>query len=126
MSPYKNKKIKVDQSYKFDNTFKFDILGPINEYSDVNSNSVVLKLSLYNTTILFTGDMTSQEEDDLIEKYGTYLKSDILKVAHHGSDTSSQEKFLDLVSPNDSIVSVGKNNSYNLPSLEVVERLKRD
>ena len=69
--------------------------------------------------------MTSQEEDDLIEKYGTYLKSDILKVAHHGSDTSSQEKFLDLVSPNDSIISVGKNNSYNLPSLEVVERLKR-
>ena len=125
LSPYNNKKIKVDESYKFDNTFKFDILGPINEYSDVNSNSVVLKLSLYNTTILFTGDMTSQEEDDLIEKYGTYLKSDILKVAHHGSDTSSQEKFLDLVSPNDSIISVGKNNSYNLPSLEVVERLKR-
>ena len=65
-----------------------------------------------------------QEERDLIEKYGSSLKADVLKVGHHGSKSSSSMEFLECVSPQYSIISVGENNSYGLPSSEVYERLK--
>ena len=120
---YKNKYPITDLSKINSKEFNFEILGPINKYDDPNSNSIVLKLNMYNTSILFTGDMTVKEESDLIEKYDYRLDSDILKVAHHGSDTSSSIKFLNLVSPRYSIISVGKNNSYGLPNKEIVERL---
>ncbi len=120
---YKNKYPITDLSKINSKEFNFEILGPINKYDDPNSNSIVLKLNMYNTSILFTGDMTVKEESDLIEKYDYRLDSDILKVAHHGSDTSSSIKFLNLVSQRYSIISVGKNNSYGLPNKEIVERL---
>jgi len=69
--------------------------------------------------------MTENEEYDLIAKYGKKLDSDILKVAHHGSNTSSTNKFISYVSPNYSIISVGKNNKYGLPDEEVVNKLNK-
>ena len=104
-------------------SFSIQIFGPINPYDDPNSNSIVFILKIYNTSILFTGDMTDSEERDVINKYGKKIDSDILKVAHHGSNTSSTKEFINLVSPTYSIISVGKNNSYNLPNKEIVERL---
>ena len=80
-------------------------------------------MKIYNTTILFTGDMTDDEERDVLKKYGKRIDSDILKVAHHGSDTSSTKEFINLVSPKYSIISVSKNNSYGLPKKEIVDRL---
>ena len=68
--------------------------------------------------------MTLKEEDDIMNKYSKYLNSDILKVPHHGSDTSSGLGFLNLVSPSESIISVGKNNNYGLPVREIVKRLE--
>ncbi len=68
--------------------------------------------------------MTEKEEIDVINKYQDILESDILKVAHHGSDTSSSIDFLNCVNPKNSIISVGLNNSYNLPNDDIVERLK--
>lgn len=106
------------------NDINVDILGPINEYEDINSNSVVLKFDIEGNSFLFTGDMTIDEENDLINKYGQKLKSDVLKVGHHGSKTSTQDKFLKLVNPKYSIVSVAKNNNYGLPNDEVIKRLE--
>ena len=105
------------------NDLKIEILGPINSYNDANSNSIVLKFEIDNIKYLFTGDMTKEEEYDLINKYGSYLDSDILKVAHHGSLTSSSLEFINIVSPKISIISVSKDNKYNLPNIEVVKRL---
>lgn len=125
LSKYPNK-VMVDytKSLKIDD-FEIDILGPINSYKEKNSNSIVCKIFIDGTSFLFTGDMTTEEEYDLINKYHNYLDSDILKVGHHGSDTSSCEEFLRLVSPKYSIISVGENNKYNLPKKLVVDRLKK-
>ena len=119
-----NKKPINDIDKLNNDVFNIKVLGPIYSYDDYNSNSIVLKLTIYNTSFLFTGDMTLKEEDDIMNKYSKYLNSDILKVPHHGSDTSSGLGFLNLVSPSESIISVGKNNNYGLPVREIVKRLE--
>ncbi|MDE7161127.1 MAG: MBL fold metallo-hydrolase, partial [Anaeroplasmataceae bacterium] len=101
------------------------VLGPIYSYSDSNSNSVVLSFNIKGYTFLLTGDMTAKEEADLIQKYGEALKADVLKVAHHGSNSSSSSDFLNSVSPKYAVISVGKNNTYSLPSVDVCERLEK-
>ena len=126
LSGYNNKKGICDINTINSNVFDIEVFGPINEYSDVNSNSIVLKLRMYDTTFLFTGDMTIEEEYDLIDKYNNRLNSDILKVGHHGSNTSSSKEFLEYVSPVYSIISVGENNSYGLPNSDVVKRLEEE
>ena len=118
------KSIGINDKYEINSDFNIKILAPINPYDDPNSNSIVLKLNINNTSILFTGDMTENEEKDCILKYDNELDSDILKVAHHGSNTSSTNEFLKLVSPDISIISVGEDNNYGLPDKEIVQRLK--
>ena len=70
------------------------------------------------------GDATAQTESDLLER-GESLKADYLLVAHHGSATSSSPKFLSAVAPEIAVISVGRDNSYALPSDAVVSRLNR-
>ncbi|MCR5350438.1 MAG: hypothetical protein K6E20_05580, partial [Acholeplasmatales bacterium] len=118
--------IGINDTFKIkDDSFRIDILGPINKYKEVNSNSIVLKIKIYNTTFLYTGDMTSEEENDLILKYNDKLKSNILKVGHHGSNTSTTDEFLNMVNPDISIVSVGLNNKYNLPDESIINKLNK-
>jgi len=102
----------------------FDILSPGLNMSSVatNENALVLKLNSKNFNALFTADIGEKTETDLIKKYGGYLRSDILKVGHHGSKFSSTQNFLALVAPKISIFEVGK-NSYGHPNPGVVERL---
>ena len=120
---YKNiKMVNYNTEIKLKNT-KLEIMGPINKYDDANSNSIVFKIEINNNSFLFTGDMTIEEEKDLINRYNKKLKSDVLKVGHHGSNTSSSIEFLKYVNPKYSIISVGKNNSYGLPNTDVVKRL---
>ena len=122
---YKNiKLVNYNMNINLKDT-KMEILGPINSYDDTNSNSIVFKINIFNKSFLFTGDMTIEEENDLIKEYKNKLDSDVLKVAHHGSNTSSQELFLNYVTPTYSIISVGLNNKYNLPNKEVVNRLNK-
>ena len=115
-------KLESDNTIYFD-SLKIDILGPINPYDDPNSNSIVLSFKIDDIKYMFTGDMTEVEEFDLVNKYGNKLDSDILKVAHHGSDTSSSIEFLDYVTPKISIISVAKNNKYGLPKEDIVKRI---
>ncbi|WP_265444568.1 DNA internalization-related competence protein ComEC/Rec2 [Acetivibrio straminisolvens] len=89
--------------------------------SDVNNNSLVLKLNFKDVSILFTGDIEKEAERLLCED-GVDLSADVLKVAHHGSLTSSTEEFLDSVNPDVAVISVGKNN-FGHPSKEVLERM---
>jgi competence protein ComEC len=103
----------------------FNILSPIIDLKDLNANSIALQFKLDNTTYLFCGDITVETEKMLINKYKNRLKSDVLKVAHHGSNTSSCLEFIRLVNPTYSIISVKENNIYNLPSKDVIERLKK-
>ena len=110
-----------------DNTY-FEIFAPITDEmiseNAINNNSIVTKLIYGEREILFTGDIEEEAENLLVKNYGESLNSDILKVAHHGSKSSSTEEFLQLVSPTIALIGVGENNLYNHPSSEVIERLE--
>ncbi len=112
---------------KYDkNHFKIDNVEIINlnnkMYDNENDNSLVLLIKIDNYKILFMGDASIKVENDLIDEYD--LKNiDILKVGHHGSDTSTSKEFVNKINPKYCIISVGENNKYNHPSKEVLYRL---
>ncbi|MDD3032684.1 MAG: hypothetical protein PHF88_01820, partial [Candidatus Pacebacteria bacterium] len=96
------------------------IYNPLKIQKDLNDNSLVLKLIYNDSKFLFTGDLTSNLEDDLVRSFD--LESDILKVGHHGSKYSTSEVFLKAVSPNCAVISVGQNN-YGHPDEGVLKLL---
>jgi competence protein ComEC len=103
------------------------ILNPIKssvywDESDFNNNSIVLKLHYKNAVFLFTGDIEKNAETSLLTS-NCLLKSDILKVAHHGSVSSTGESFLNSVQPDIAVISVGLNN-FGHPHPDVVKKLE--
>ena len=120
------------QRLKIEKDIYIDVLWPnesniINE-NPLNNNSIVCKLIYKNFSMLFTGDIEEIAEREIIEEYkGTKcLKSTVLKVAHHGSRTSSTQRFLEIVNPEIALIGVGKNNTFGHPSNEVIQRLKEN
>ncbi len=99
------------------------ILGPVGEYEDLNNFSVVAKLEYGETSFLFTGDAESEAEQDLLKQYGEELDSDVLKLGHHGSSTSTSKGFFEKVSPQCAVICCGKDNSYGHPHKETLELL---
>lgn len=89
---------------------------------DANDSCLTVRLDYGKTSFLFTGDITSDIEGYLLDYYSDMLDVDVLKVAHHGSDSSSCQEFIDMVSPDYSYIPVGK-NSYGHPSGDVIDRL---
>lgn len=87
-----------------------------------NETSLVARVSYGSFSALFTGDATKAQEDKMLAR-GLVSKVDILKTAHHGSDTSSGERFVQTVQPYAAVISVGEENTYDLPDDEVLERL---
>ena len=98
----------------------FKVIYAGDETNDINDSSIVLKLTYGNNSFLLTGDATSNVEKTLLNDN---IKSDVLKVAHHGSNYSSTDEFLDVVSPKYAVISVGKNNSYNHPTNSTLKKL---
>ena len=102
-------------------TAKF--VGPTKAYgNDLNDWSAVLHVTFGKNTFLFTGDAEAKAEKDMIAAKAT-LKSDVLKVGHHGSDTSTSAAFLKAVSPKYAVISVGKGNSYGHPKRTTLDKL---
>lgn len=92
---------------------------------NANNMSIVFLLQFGNEKVLFTGDAEAEVESYLIKKYGQILDSDILKAGHHGSQTSSGDDFLKVVTPKITTISSGKGNEYGHPSLRTLKRLER-
>jgi competence protein ComEC len=92
--------------------------------NDINDNSIVLKLSYGNFSILMTGDIGEIPEERLVANNENIKDIDILKVAHHGSKFSSTIEFLQSVNPQIAVISTGENNRYGHPDLETLERLE--
>ena len=109
-----------DESLTFSDT-NFKVLHVGKDKKDLNDTSIVLKLTYKNTSYLFMGDATSSVEKDILDKD---IKSDVLKVGHHGSQYSSTISFLKKVSPKYAIIEVGKNNSYNHPKEITLKKLE--
>lgn len=120
--------VKAGNRINIEKNLYFQILHPTEETiteNAMNNNAMVAKLVYNDFSMLFTGDIEEIAEKAIIERYkgSNILKSTCLKVAHHGSKTSSTEEFLELVSPEIALIGVGKNNLYNHPSEEVITRL---
>ena len=91
---------------------------------NLNNSSVVFLLKYRETEILFTGDIEVEAEKYIADKYGDFLAADVLKSAHHGSNTSSSPEFLSFTKPESVIISCGRSNKFGHPSGEVLNRLK--
>lgn len=102
---------------------RVEILGPVQEYDDTNDTSIVLRIDYGETSFLFTGDMETGAEKDLLES-GANVRATVLKAGHHGSDTSTGYQFLREVSPQYTVISVGEGNKYGHPSNEVLSRFR--
>lgn len=107
----------------------FQILYPFEDLAgkilkDSNNTSIIIRLTFGENSFLFTGDVYKSIEEKLIESK-TDLDSDVLKVGHHGSKTSTAEEFITKVSPEIAVISAGKNNSYGHPNQEVLDILNK-
>lgn len=104
-----------------DSKIKISNLNELVE-KDENNSSLVLYTELSNMSLLLMGDAPIKVEKDILNKYK--INAAILKVGHHGSNTSSSKEFIDRINPKYSVVSVGKNNRYGHPNEEVLENLR--
>ena len=109
---------------KFDlGSAEVTVLGPVEAYTEVNNTSLVLRIVYGRTSFLFTGDMEQEAEKALVAS-GRWLASTVLKVGHHGSDSSSSYAFLQAVRPRYAVISVGEDNEYGHPDAAVLQRLE--
>ncbi|AGN02622.1 putative hydrolase (metallo-beta-lactamase superfamily) protein [Salinarchaeum sp. Harcht-Bsk1] len=101
-----------------------EVLNPPIDHGDedLDANAVVVRIGYGDAGFLFTGDMTTETEDDLVARWGSDLQSSILQAGHHGSSTSSAPEFLDTVSPRLAIVSSAYDSQYGHPHEEVLAR----
>ena len=99
------------------------ILGPVNDSENTNNTSIVLRIVYGKTSFLFTGDAGREEEADILEM-GYDLESTVLKVGHHGSNTSTTYPFLREVMPAYAVISVNEDNPYGHPDDNVLSRLR--
>ena len=133
----KEKKINVKiveggEKVSIEDNLYFDIIWSFsdNMISDnsINNNSLVCKLNYKNYSMLFTGDIEAIAEKAILKKYSknlNILKSDILKVAHHGSKTSSITEFIEKIKPKYAIIGVGEDNKFGHPSDSTIQNLEK-
>ncbi len=130
----KNKKIKVYVVKKGDNlrieeNIWLTILWPKDERikeNAINNNSIVAKLNYKSFSILLTGDIEKIAENEILKEYenSNILNANILKVAHHGSKSSSIKEFLEKVKPQIALIGVGEKNTFGHPNAGVINRLQ--
>lgn len=119
----------INDTIPFTDTAKFTVLAPgpdaAETYSnDMNTWSLVVRLDANGCRALFTGDTTKAVEQDMVQRDAEALNCDVLKVAHHGSRTSSCDEFIQAASPDYAVISYAEGNSYGLPDEEIFDALK--
>jgi competence protein ComEC len=118
---FKEQKLQIDNAALY---FLHDENLKSKSGGSTNDRSGIFKLVYGHTSFLFTGDVEKKIEKFYANKYKYFLDSDILKVGHHGSKTSSSEEFLEYVTPELSLISAGFKNKFGHPSGEIIERLE--
>ncbi|KZL89793.1 ComEC/Rec2 family competence protein [Clostridium magnum] len=126
----KSKNIKINAatagvSLDLGKNVKCEMIAPnAPNYEDLNNYSAVIKITYGNSKFLFMGDAESLSEKEILNKNHD-ISSDVLKLGHHGSSSSSSKAFLDKVSPKIAIISCGKNNDYGHPHKETSTEMKK-
>lgn len=121
--PQKNQSIKLGKNCDLNIIFPWENFYN-KEIDNLNNSSIISQLNCKNSRFLFMGDAEEEVENKLLEE-NMDIKSDILKIGHHGSITSSQQEFLEKIAPQMAIIMVGKNNKFNHPSLRILKRLEK-
>ena len=103
------------------------VMGPVKSYAETNDTSIVLLVEFGDTRFLFTGDMETLAENDMLDYWGSKVdwNVDVLKVGHHGSNSSTGYRFLDALMPTSGVISVGEDNTYGHPHVEPISRLNQ-
>lgn len=103
------------------------VLGPVKSYPDPNNTSIVLKVVYGDTAFLFTGDMESEAENDMLDHWNqdSLFQVDVLKVGHHGSHSSTSYRLLNAAQPEYGVIQVGQGNDYGHPHEEPMSRLNQ-
>lgn len=116
---------RAGQVYQLGASTTLTIFSPANDPSMLESNtaSIVAKLSYGEIDFMLTGDAPQGIEKYLVSNYGTQLQSEVLKLGHHGSKTSSSDEFLNAVKPKFVVVSAGKDNRYGHPAPDTIKRV---
>ena len=113
---------KAGDSYTLGSS-KIDIIGPIYSSADTNNQSIVAKVTYGANSFIFTGDAEEEEEYSIIRKYKG-LNCDVLKVAHHGSNSSTSKAWLNATKPTYAVIPVGQ-NSYGHPTQNTIDKLTK-
>ncbi|WP_461207657.1 ComEC/Rec2 family competence protein [Clostridium sp. DL1XJH146] len=117
---------KAGKEFIFGNDVHCQIVAPNStSYDDTNNYSVVMKVTFGKTSFLFTGDAEKESEDQILEN-NFYINSDVLKLGHHGSTTSTTDEFLMKVDPKIAIITVGEDNDYGHPHKEIIDKLEKE
>lgn len=119
----KTLRVKTGDKIDFGSNAKGTVLSPGKNYKKVNQTSIVIRLVYAKYSYLFTGDIYSSNESELIKKFN--VRSTVLQIPHHGSYTSSSVAFLKKVNAKYAVISCGKNNPYNHPRPEAMRRIKK-
>jgi competence protein ComEC len=119
---YKVKSATAGMTIVEDSGFSVDILGPEEvDEDDMNNSSIIIKITYGSKSFLFIGDAETEELNTITSD----MSADVLKVGHHGSRTSTTEKFLQEVNPEYAVISCGKDNDYGHPHSEVIALLNQ-
>lgn len=126
---YNNRVLQSGDTVYLDKNYYLEILAPgkyqdKSSFENINNTSLVAKLHYGSFSMMLTGDTEAISEIAMAEKYGKQLKSDVLKVAHHGSKTSSNWNFVSQVKPMYALISCGSYEEYKHPNKAVVSRLQ--
>ena len=114
---------KVNDKLSLNNS-NIDVIYVGSDVNNINDSSIVLKLNYFSNSFLFTGDLGSNKEKEILNS-GANIKADVLKVGHHGSSYSTASSFLDKVNPSFAAISVGKDNIYKHPASSTLEKLNK-
>ncbi|MCR5041555.1 MAG: MBL fold metallo-hydrolase [Clostridia bacterium] len=102
----------------------FTVLAPLKQYDSLNNMSIVIRVEYEGRALMLTGDAEAEEENDMLDS-GSELSADVLKCGHHGSFTSTSDRFLDAVGPRLAVISCGADNSYGYPHKETLKKLDK-
>lgn len=119
---YKAVHPKTGEKYSLGDA-SFTVIGPVRKYKETNDNSISLRLVYQDTSFLFMGDTTADTEPDVMAQTKN-LRSDVLKIAHHGSKYSTTEEFFERVQPEWAVISCAEDNHYGFPSARVLNLLR--
>ena len=117
------------QQFVFDEA-ELKVIYPIfsqknQKVKNLNNSSVVVQLIFNEVKVLFTGDLEKEFEEEILQLTNFNLESQVIKLGHHGSDTSSSEEFVKAIDPEYAVIQVGQDNKFGHPSLRVLKRMER-